>query len=504
MTSPQASAPPTRRRVTGRLSRRLAPALALLLVALAGLVPAASADVLPEHLVADRYVREFYPLVLNYLQTRVDSSNVLIGPDKISPLYQGVVAINDDTLYASAPVDLSGEPVIVTVPSTTNGYSVLVLDPFGNIYDTTLPGHPAGTPYPTTTYALVPPGFAGPLPPGVEQVDMPLTFQMVIFRVDKYLPDGTDVTAGATAFRAALQMRTSSAYLLDPNTGQTRIFPVAAFAYPVKIIADDLVAADAIEFLRLLQEAVHSSNTPPLSPAAQALSDEFDALFGTGSFADVARREAFATGARAAHRAIIDNYLATRGSTNWTHFTNIGNWGDAVTDRSSIAEFCQYCNGIDTAAYYHAFYDGSGADLVGMTPNGYTITFPAGTQPQAARFWSITAYTPRAIQPIPNDADKYEVASYTPGLVTAPDGSVTIYVAKTRPAGVPEANWLPVGDDQFNLMLRVYGVVKDSSVAKNTYLPPAVEPYQPPPPPPPPPAPTPAAQPVSAVPPYTG
>jgi hypothetical protein len=38
--------------------------------------------------------------------------------DTISPLYQGVVDINDDTLYASSPVDTSVGPVMVTVPNT--------------------------------------------------------------------------------------------------------------------------------------------------------------------------------------------------------------------------------------------------------------------------------------------------------------------------------------------------------------------------------------------------
>jgi hypothetical protein len=41
---------------------------------------------------------------------------------------------------------------------------------------------------------------------------------------------------------------------------------------------------------------------------------------------------------------------------------------------------------------------------------------------------------------------------------------------------VPTANWLPFSRREFNVTLRVYGVVAGSSVADNTYRPPAVTP----------------------------
>lgn len=41
-----------------------------------------------------------------------------------------------------------------------------------------------------------------------------------------------------------------------------------------------------------------------------------------------------------------------------------------------------------------------------------------------------------------------------------------------QPNGVPTANWLPVANGPFNVMLRVYG--PEGSVANNTYVPPAV------------------------------
>jgi hypothetical protein len=152
------------------------------------------------------------------------------------------------------------------------------------------------------------------------------------------------------------------------------------------------------------------------------------------------------------------------------HFNNIGDWGKQVVQRSAITEFGQYCNSITTAGYWHAFRDGQGKPLNGSNPRGYVLTFRKGQLPTATRFWSVTAYTPQAIELIRNRAQKYEVARYTTGLHYNPDGSLTIHIARTRPRGVPMANWLPVWRFKFNLMLRIYGTTNSAK----TYIPPAI------------------------------
>ena len=71
-----------------------------------------------------------------------------------------------------------------------------------------------------------------------------------------------------------------------------------------------------------------------------------------------------------------------------------------------------------------------------------------------------------------NNANKYAVASYTPGLVTDSDGSVTITMAPTQPTDMPAANWLPVPSGPFNVMLRAYS--PKGSVLDGSYVPPEV------------------------------
>lgn len=411
-----------------------------------------------------QYVEEFYPLWFTYYQSQYTNGNQLVGPDKISPAYQIVVAINDDTLYVSSFINMATEPVVVTVPATGVTYSILTLDPYGNIIQTSIPALTAGV------YGLTGPGYSGTLPAGITQVKFPLNFGLIIFRIDTHSATGADQTSEATSFRDSLQLQTLSDYQNDPSGGAPLILPVALTALPFKTAADSLIAQAPITFLQQLQVAVASTNTPALTSDEQALVTSFNNLFGDGTSLTSAQQIDFSEGAQAAHDALVSNYLTHTGSTNWITFTDIGNWGTNYLNRASITEYLQFGNGRSTAAYYHAFEDGTGITLDGA--NNYVLTFPADNIPQASRFWSVTAYTPQTVELVANSADKYNVASYTPGLTANADGSISIYMAQTQPNGVPEANWLPIPKGQFNVMLRVYG--PKGSVADETFVPPAI------------------------------
>ncbi|TLQ47990.1 DUF1254 domain-containing protein [Streptomyces marianii] len=384
----------------------------------------------------------------------------------MTPTFAVVVAPNDDTLYAGTFVDLSAGPVVLTVPSTATTWSLFTSDVFGNTFTSEVPNDTAGT------YALVPPGFTGTLPPGLTRIDVPYTDTLWALRVDKFV-NGIDRTAAAEQFRKELHLAALSDYLNDPTTGATELIRVSEYGVRFKVLADNETQHNPISFLAQLQTAMHSPTTVPLNASDVALSQHFDKLFGKGAIASPALRDEFEQATRDEHAAIIANYLDHTGPTNWIHFTDIGRWGTNYLNRSSTTEFLQWGNDIDTAAYYHAFKDGSGAQLDAST-HGYVMTFPAGQIPEASRFWSITAYLPRSITLVPNVLDKYVVASYTPGLVTNADGSISIYMAPSLPPGAPTSNWLPAPQGKFNIMLRVYG--PEGNVADDTYIPPAITP----------------------------
>jgi len=441
------------------------------------------------------YVATFYPLWFTWRQAS-HGNNRLVGPERVSPLYHVVVAINDDTVYCSSYLNLDpnspdGSPVmILTIPSTVSPgtcsdntsvtYSILTLDPYCNVL-TLSPSIPHGAPpIAGGTYALTGPDYIGtpPIPPGVTHILIPVNYPSLLFRIDKYHsfdpPNYVNQIHEADLLRLLLRLQTLDQYNSCPDSGgRTQVLPEIAFSIPYKTVADVQIANHPIAFLHELQMAVASPRTPPLSTAEQSLSDHFNTLFGHGG-----NQSDFALGAQAAHRAILDRYLTHLGPTNWIHFTNIGHWGNHVIERSSITEFIQYANDIEAAAYYHTFRDSAGRALDGNNPHGYVLTFPpAGPNqpypgPETSRFWSLTAYTPEAIELVPNPINKYVVASYT-GARLNPDGSLSVYMATERPAGVPPKNWLPIPNGPFNIMLRDYG--PEGRVANDAYIPPAIE-----------------------------
>src|SRR6202048_2303438 len=82
------------------------------------------------------YVVQFYPLWFTYYQSQLASNNRnhLVGPNRISPIYHYVVAINVDTLYASSYLDLTAQPVVLTIPATppfpAHSFCLMSPDPY--------------------------------------------------------------------------------------------------------------------------------------------------------------------------------------------------------------------------------------------------------------------------------------------------------------------------------------------------------------------------------------
>jgi hypothetical protein len=116
--------------------------------------------------------------------------------------------------------------------------------------------------------------------------------------------------------------------------------------------------------------------------------------------------------------------------------------------------------------------------------NAYTITFPAGQLPPVQGFWSISVYDTNGFV-VPNSANSYygsNVYSLSSmqmanvlgtNLNTTP---VTFYLqsqAPTNSALLPY--WLPVPDENFELILRMYYPDSNNpSILNGTYSIPAV------------------------------
>lgn len=401
--------------------------------------------------------------------------NTLIGPaNPMNPDYKAVVAINVDTLYTSATLNLTEEPQILTIPPYDYSYSIILVDGFGTVLSTSLKPTTSGG-----TYALVGPKYRGTLPNGVTKIKVPQNWTQLAIRTDRYTFNGTsyiDTQIEAEGFRTTTRLQSLANWISSPSTGgATQILSIEdQFGTPMKTAVDLLVQTDPKAFLNVLQFGMESSTTAPLSVSDKVLIRNFKNRFNAAKSADtITRLSDICAGARAAHDAIIAKWHFTTTGNNWVHFNNLGNWGKNYLDRAAGNLFIQYGNVRSSAYYAQAFLDDNSSTLTGAGNNTYTITFPANNIPQCSRFWSITAYTSDAIELVPNAADKYAVASYTPGLVKNGNGSITITLRTIDDTETTvDPNVLPIPSAKFSVMLRVYGPL--GTAKAGTYIPPVV------------------------------
>ena len=103
--------------------------------------------------------------------------------------------------------------------------------------------------------------------------------------------------------------------------------------------------------------------------------------------------------------------------------------------------------------YPTVFFDANGEPL--QDSRRYVLRFEKGQVPPVNAFWSVTLYGPD-FNFVDNPINRYAIGDRTNGLKYDADGGLTIHLQKERPGGDRDANWLPSGGGNFNLMLRTY------------------------------------------------
>jgi hypothetical protein len=356
-----------------------------------------------------------------------------------------IVAPNTDTLYAVAPLDLRGEPYVLTVPAIHDRYYSFQLisaytDSFAYI-GTRATGGRAGR------FAITPPGWHGTLPAGLTRLASPTPQLLVLGRF--LVADDADVA------RVQALGRTIVLEPLSSITGATPAVAPPPIGRPAG--TPQTVAAAGAAFFDQLGDAL--AINPPTDPVELRTLQRF-AVLGIGpgrhpttQVRDARVQAALAAGVRAGALEIATAATkATHTVNGWGVNLDIGTYGHDALTRAVVAQTGWGANVPQEAVYALSEQDANGTPYSGA--HRYVLHFPSGGLPPVSAFWSVTMYGPDRFF-IANPIDRYAVGDRTAGLQYGSDGSLDIYIQHDPPAG-HESNWLPAPPGRFELTLRLY------------------------------------------------
>jgi len=435
----------------------------------------------------DAYVY-FYPLVTMDL-TRKQMTNISTGkepgfgpPNTFNnvPVYPSasdrvVVRPNFDTLYSVAWLDLTKEPLIVSVPDTGGRYYLLpMLDMWTDVFAS--PGwRTTGTQ--AQQFLVAPTGWRPDLrdrfveefrlPRDTRRINAPTPHVWIIGRTKT---DGPPDYAAVNKIQAGLKVTPLSEWGRSPRPVEVKTDPTIDMKTPPKVQVDSMRAdkyfAYAAELLKV--NPPHFTDEPIIARMKRIGIEpgkDFDM-----ARADPAVKKALENAPEAAQQLMKWKVPSlARVANGWSMNTDtMGVYGNYYLKRAIVTQLGLGANVPEDAIYPLNLADGAGRPLDGA--NKYTIHFDKGAAPPVEAFWSITLYDPEGYQ-VANSLNRFAVSSWMP-FKTNPDGSLDLYFQNESPGKDKEVNWLPAPKGPFNLTMRLYAPKSEALTGK--WNPPAV------------------------------
>jgi hypothetical protein len=346
-------------------------------------------------------------------------------------------AANNDTLYMSAVVMLT-EPYVLSVPDTNDRYYVVNVFTTYHEDEQDIGRRATGTK--AGRFALVPPGWRGMLPEGLQRVDVSTDKVWLWGRL--HVRDGEPM-GPVKALQAQFDLRP-----LGQSNNASYKAPAATLPHLPDIAGDDLGF-----FVHLGYAMQHS----PILPRDAALAGQFERIGLTRSGFD--RTKLSSAQIAALKRALADATVVASAAVSTTAAKRDG-WDWIIIDGYGFnyplraVHSGPYLGGnmAQEAAYPSTYFDSQGNPLTGV--NRYELRFV--TPPPVDAFWSATLYHADDKMLVDNPIDRYKVGSETPGLAVNADGSISITIRHDEPNGSDKANWLPAPKGAFFLVLRFY------------------------------------------------
>jgi hypothetical protein len=429
----------------------------------------------------DAYVY-FYPLVTMDV-TRKQFTNIEPGkelgkgpmntfnnvPEYPPANFKGVVRPNFDTLYSISYLDMTKEPVVVSVPDTSGRYYLLpMLDMWSDVFAS--PGwRTTGTQ--AGNFLVTPPGWRPDLrdrfveefklPKDTQRIDAPTPYVWIVGRTKT---DGPSDYDAVHKIQAGFKVTLLSEWGKPAKPAEVKIDPNVDMKTPPKIQVDTMPAgkyfAYAAELLKI--NPPHITDEPIIA-RMKKIGIELGKSFEIDKVSPAVKKAL--ESAPEAGQKLMEWKVATlaRVANGWSMNTDtMGVYGNYYLKRAIVAQIGLGANLPEDAIYPLNLGDETGKPLEGA--NKYTLHFDAGATPPVNAFWSVTLYDPEGFQ-VPNSLNRFAVSSWMPFKHNA-DGSLDIYFQNESPGKDKEANWLPAPKGAFNLTMRLYAPKSEALTGK--------------------------------------
>lgn len=348
---------------------------------------------------------------------------------------------NNDTIYSSACLDLTKEPLIFYLPDFKGRYYMFQLidkytNNFGYISQRTKG-------FKKQLYVFCGPGWSGKLPPGTERIDAPTLEMTIVGRI------GIDSEEEMPEVHALQE--------------QIRLVPLSQHgqAYkPSKVpVPKWKKYTGPLAYFEELGDVI-SRNRPPahergLMGLFERIGLSLDFGFDPAKL-DEPTKKGLERSIPVARDIIESRAKAlTKMVNGWSMLPNLKEYfGTSYLDRAAIAWRYIYANNPEEALYATAWTDEQGRILDG-SKHHYVIRFPKGHTPPVEAFWSITMYGTDGYM-LENPIKRYSIGSRTKRLKHEAEGSLAIHIQNESPGSDRESNWLPSPRGGFYIFLRMY------------------------------------------------
>lgn len=418
----------------------------------------------------DAYIY-FYPLVTMDV-TRKQLTNVEPGKGIGAPMnmfaniptfppadMKQVVRPNFDTLYSSGYLDLTKEPMVVSVPDTGGRFYLLpMLDMWSDVFAS--PGwRTTGTQ--ARNFLITPSGWSGIVPAGATQVEAPTRYVWIIGRTKT---DGPADYDAVHKIQAGYKITPLSEWGKPSKPVEVKIDPGIDMKTPPKIQVDTMKGGDYFAYAaELLKQHPPHLTDQPIIAQMKRIGIEPGKNLDLTNLDPMVRRAL--DDAPAAGQQLMAWKVPTlaRVANGWSMNTDtMGVYGNYYLKRAIVAQVGLGANLPEDAIYPLNLGDEAGKPLDGASK--YTIHFDRGATPPTNAFWSITLYDSDGFQ-VANSLNRFAVRSWM-AFKYNQDGSLDLYFQNENPGADKEVNWLPAPKGPFNLTMRLYAPKSDALTGK--------------------------------------